>query len=149
MTQVGGFPFVTTPDVSLSDQYLKRTGALYETCGRRFISQSSTPTTGTLYLTEIALPVGTVISNITFFNNGASNTPTHWWFGLFDNNRNALAFTADQTSAAWGATTEQTLPIATVATGVAASFATTYTGIHYLGIMQTATTPATIYGFGG
>lgn len=127
--------------------------------------QSSASASGQLLLVPIWLPAGYVVSNITFVSGTtAANGPTHWWFGLYDSSRVQLATTADQTTTAWGTGTAKTLPITTVAGGAGASFTTTYTGLHYLGVMITVTTtmptlagagslPATVAsvspGFGG
>jgi uncharacterized protein RhaS with RHS repeats len=76
-------------------------------------------------------------------------TPANWWFALFDNAFHMLAITADQTTTVWAANTLQSLAIATIASGASSTFTTTYSGLHYLGIMQKATTPATIVGMTG
>lgn len=130
----------------LPNRYLKPDGALVQTCPRTAGQASGSLTSGTLVLTAIALPAGLTIGHIAYLSNGATSVPLNWWFGLFDNTRAALAFTANQTTTAWGANTLQSLAIATVAAGSASSFTTTYTGLHYLGIMVAATTPPTISG---
>lgn len=107
-------------------------------------------TSGTLYLVPIWLPTGTVVNSITFVA-GATNslaTGTHQWFGLYDSSRVQLAVTSDDTSNAWAAQTAKTLTIATVAAGSASSFTTTYTGLHYLGLMVAASTVVNITGGG-
>ena len=57
-----------------------------------------------------------------------------------------LAQTADQLTAAWGTFTAKTLNIAADANGAAANYTTTYSGLHYLGIMVAATTVPTLTG---
>jgi hypothetical protein len=90
---------------------------------------------GTLALQAIWLPAGTPISTITFVSGAtAAGTPLNQWFALYDSSLAKLAVTADETTTAWAASTAKTL---TVSSG---PFTTTYTGLHYLGIMVKATT---------
>ena len=131
-----GTPLAQTPLL-----YLSPTGAIAETFPRPVSGNiAAALTTQNLNLVPIQLAVNTKVSNITFSLNSTSlGTPTNWWFGLYDNNRNQLALTADQLTAAWAAPSTKTLAIATVASGSASSFTTTYTGLHYVGIMLKAT----------
>jgi hypothetical protein len=84
-----------------------------------------------LTLEGLYLPACTV-TNIIVAGGGAAVAPTHWWFALYDGNRNLLSQTADQTSTAWGANT-----IKTVALGAAQTIAA---GWYYIGFMMTAGT---------
>ncbi|NUS25935.1 MAG: right-handed parallel beta-helix repeat-containing protein [Streptomyces sp.] len=121
----------------------------YETMSRLRAGTSSTPTSGILYLVPIWLPKGAVISNLGFVSGGtAAATPTNWWFALCDNTRKMLARTADQLTAAWAANTAQSLPIAQTTAGAGTSYTTTYTGVHFIGIMVKATTVPSIVGEG-
>ena len=115
---------------------------LYETISRRTgrFDNSTAPSTQSLFLNAIILPTGLTIGHLAFVSNAAASTPTHWWFGLYDNNGVQLATTADQTTTAWAATTRKSLAIATIASGASSTFTTTYTGLHYLGISMTAST---------
>ena len=124
--------------------YVPPTGFTYESTSRASAANAFSVTSGTLYLVGIYLPAGTVVSKIGFISTNAATSPTHYWFGLYDSSRVQLAVTADQLTAAWGASTLKSLNIATVASGAASSFTTTYTGLHYVGVMQAATTPAQI-----
>ncbi|MFF9088661.1 right-handed parallel beta-helix repeat-containing protein [Streptomyces sp. NPDC014991] len=122
-----------------------RPAGRFETTSRLRCGTASTPTSGTLYLVPIWLPKGAVISTITFVSGGtAAASPVNWWFSLHDSSRKMLARTADQGTAAWGANTVKTLPIAQTTAGSATSYATTYTGLHYLGLMIKATTQPNI-----
>jgi hypothetical protein len=134
--------------LSVLNTVLVPTNALYETFSRDLnFSSIAIPTTTDLYLSAIALPTGLTIGHLHFVSGpGAVNTPTNWWFALYDNNFNLLAITADQTSATWAINTDKSLAIATIASGSATSFTTTYTGLHYLGVMQKATTCVQIAG---
>jgi hypothetical protein len=126
-----------------------RPAGRFETTSRLRCGTSSTPTSGTLYLVPIWLPRGAVISNLTFVSGGtAAVTPTNWWFSLHDSSRKALARTADQTTAAWAANTVMTKAIAQTTAGSASSYTTTYTGLHYLGVMVKATTQPSLVGEG-
>jgi hypothetical protein len=130
----------TAVDVSLKGQFLP-TGALASTIPRQGtnIGNVSLLTSGTMALTAIELQKGTVVTNISYHSaTTATNTPTAWWFALYTADRALCAQTADQTSTAWGANTLKTLALT-------APFTTTYTGLHYVGIMVAASTPPTLY----
>lgn len=131
---------------SLRDAYLRPSTITYETMPRGSqINSASAISSGVLTLCAVALPKGAVISNITFVSSTtAAGTPTHWWFGLYDSSRVQLATTADQTTTAWAASTAKTLSIATIASGAASSFTTTYEGLYYLGLLVTATSTPTL-----
>lgn len=104
-------------------------------------------TLGTISLYPLQIPVGSNIGHITFISGTtAFSTPTNWWFCLCDSNRNLLAITANQTTTAWAASTVKTLAIANIAAGAATQFTTTYSGTHYLGILETGTTATTLLG---
>ncbi|MGW2742383.1 right-handed parallel beta-helix repeat-containing protein [Streptomyces sp. NPDC001450] len=126
-----------------------RPAGRFETTSRLRCGTTSTPTSGTLYLVPIWLPRGTVVSNLTFVSGGtAAGTPTNWWFSLHDSSRKMLARTADQTTTAWAANTVMTKAIAQTTAGSASSYTTTYTGLHYLGVMVKATTQPNLAGEG-
>jgi hypothetical protein len=107
------------------------------------------PSSGVMDLTAIFIPVGQTISNINFVTAGTGATgPTHWWFALYDDGRGSstagqlalLGQTADQTSTAMAANTNFGLALFT-------PWVTQYTGIYYIGYMQTvSTTMATLTG---
>ena len=91
--------------------------------------------TGYLNWTAIDLAAGEPVTSITFVSGStAAGSPTNQWFALADSNRLVLAVTADDTTTAWTPTTAKTL---TVASG---PFVPTYSGLHYVGFMVTATT---------
>jgi hypothetical protein len=126
-----------------------RPSGRYETCSRLRAGGESQPSSGWLYLVPIWLPKSTVISNISFTSgNTAGATLTNQWFTLHNSSRVALARTADATSAAWAANTTKTLAIAQATAGTASSYTTTYSGLHYLGVMVAATTPPSLIGAG-
>lgn len=129
---------------------LMRPSGRFETTSRmRCGTSSAAMTSGVLYLVPIWLPKGTVVSNISFITGStAVGTPTNWWFTLHNSSRVALARTADQTTTAWAANTTKTLAVAQTTAGAASSYTTTYSGLHYLGIMVKATTMPTIIGEG-
>lgn len=91
-------------------------------------------------LTPITLPIGAVISNITFFSGGtALSSGNHQYFGLYDSTRTRLAVTADDTSTAWAARTKKTLALTS-------PYTVTATGLYYVAILVDATTVPTIVG---
>jgi hypothetical protein len=97
-------------------------------------------TSGTLHLTACYIPAGTVVTNISYMSAGTGATnPTNWWFGLYDSARLGLRLTADQTTTAWGSSTVKTVALSS-------AFTTTYSGLHYVGIMMAAATPITLHG---
>ncbi|MFJ8049317.1 right-handed parallel beta-helix repeat-containing protein [Streptomyces luteogriseus] len=121
----------------------------YETTSRLRCGTASTLVSGALYLVPVWLPKGLTISSITFVTGGtAAGTPTNQWFTLHNSSRVALARTADNTTTAWAANTAKTLNIAQTTAGAASSYTTTYTGLHYLGVMVAATTPPNLVGEG-
>jgi len=133
------------PIVAFGDTYLRSASIIGETTPRAgMLNTGLLLVTQTLYLAAVALPAGAVVGHLQFAGAAGMTTPSHWWFGLYDNLLNQLAVTADQTTTAWGATAYQSLAIATVASGAAASFTTTYTGLYYIGIMTEAATPPTL-----
>jgi hypothetical protein len=91
-------------------------------------------------LFAIDLPAGLVVASITFVSGGtALATGSHQYFGLYDSSRNLLRASNDDTSTAWGATTAKTLSLTS-------SFTTTYSGLHYVGILIEASTMPTLHG---
>ncbi|MFF9894983.1 right-handed parallel beta-helix repeat-containing protein [Streptomyces longispororuber] len=141
----------TTPyDNTGALEDLMRPAGRYETTSRlRCGTSSSSASSGVLYLVPIWLPKGAVVSNLSFITGGTGvGTPTNYWFTLHDRSRVALARTADQTTTAWAANTTKTLAVAQTTAGSASSYTTTYSGLHYLGIMIKATTMPTLVGEG-
>jgi len=138
------------PQILVPQNVLRPTGADYETFPRQgTITQPAAITVGVLWLHGINLPAGLSVGHICWdANTTGAGTPTHWWFGLYDLNRVQLAVTADQTTTAWAASAVKNLAVATTAAGAATSFRTTYTGLHYLGVMVAATTTPTLNGGG-
>lgn len=129
----------TTP--TLNNRYVL-TGALYETFDRNLCDEVNTSllSTGRLSLAAIYIPSGTVVSSISFWSGTtAAGTPTNQLFGLFDSSLNLLRSSTNDTTTAWAANSKKTLALTS-------TFTTTYSGIHYLGLMVTATTVPTIKG---
>ncbi len=150
MTAVPGSNLVDTDLTALPalEAALRPTGR-YETTSRLRCGTASTPTSGSLYLVPIWLPKGFVVSSITFTSGGtAAVTPTNYWFTLHNSSRVALARTADQTTTAWAANTIKTLAVAQTTAGAGTSYTTTYSGLHYLGVMVKATTQPNLVGEG-
>lgn len=105
------------------------------------IGDCSPLSTGVLTLVALPLYQNDVVTNITFKSHTtAANTPTHWWFALYDGSFNLLQQTADQTSTAWAAFTAKTLALTS-------TYTVTTSGVYYVGIMVAATTVPTLDGF--
>jgi hypothetical protein len=116
-------------------------GTIDSSMGREAVSTTGIAvTSGTLRVTgNLVVPAGVPVTSISFYGIGAAVTPANWWFCLIRASDLAvLGKTADQTTAAWGASTEKTLPIA----GGPVAFATD-TAV-YAGVLQVAATPATL-----
>lgn len=131
------------PTEALYNNRYVPTGMLYENINRNTMPEVNTAllTSGRLSLEAIYLPAGVTITNISFFSaTTAAGTPANQLFGIFDNNRNLLMSTNNDTTTAWAANSIKTLALT-------ATYTTTYAGLHYLGIMVTATTVPTIKGF--
>lgn len=117
-------------------------GALYETFDRDLCDEVNTAalSTGRLSLQAIYLPAGTTINSISFWSaTTAAGTPTNQLFGLFDSSYNLLRSSTNDTTTAWAANSRKTLSLTS-------AFTTTYSGIHYIGVMVTATTVPTLKG---
>lgn len=126
-----------------------RPAGRWETSSRLRASSSAGLNSGTLYLVPIWLPKGVAISSISFHSAATAGASlTNQWFTLHNSARVALARTADAGAAAWGANAVKTLSIAQTTAGTATSYTTTYTGLHYLGIMVAGTTPPNLAGEG-
>jgi hypothetical protein len=136
----GGAPSILT-GTDLARTFMRPAGALRETVprGTTSLNSSGALTSGTLFLTAIALVAGDQVRSISVVAAGTgAASPTAQWFGLFDANRNALALTADDGATAWPANTTKTL-----------SFAATYmvptSGLYYVGVMVAAATVPSLY----
>lgn len=120
------------------------TGTIAETMQRELCTETNgvVPTvSGTLWLQAIYLRAGQVISNIILSSGStAAGTPTNARAGLFDNQRNKLAETANQTTTAWAANTVKTLALT-------ATYRVPSSGVYYIGFYMTATTIITMKGF--
>jgi hypothetical protein len=131
------------PVTALYNNNYVPSGMLYENINRNLCPEVNTAllTSGRLSLEAIWLPAGVTINTISFCSaTTVAGTPTNQIFGLYDNNRNLLMATANNTTTAWAANAIKTLSLTS-------SFTTTYAGLYYLGIMVTATTVPTIKGF--
>jgi len=118
------------------------TGTIAETIPRQLCPEINTTAgaSGTLTMTAIYLTAGQLVSNITFFSaTTAAGTPTNKFFALYDSNRNLLAQSANDTTNAWAANTQKTL-------AMTSPYRIQTSGLYYIGLLQTATTIATIKG---
>ena len=108
------------------------TGAIAESFDRALISSSANLITGQMRLVAIDLPSGVVITSITFVSGAtalALGTSPHFWVALYSSALAApLRQSTDNTAAVWGANTALT-------TTLSSTFTTTYSGLHYIGVM--------------
>ena len=141
-TAEGGWKNTSNNITPLLNNKKVLTGALYETFDRDLCDEVNTAalSSGRLSLQAIYLPAGKTISSISFWSaTTAAGTPTNQLFGLFDSSYNLLRSSTNDTSTAWAANSRKTLSLTS-------TFTTTYSGIHYLGIMVAATTVPTLKG---
>jgi hypothetical protein len=90
----------------------------------------------------IALPKGLTVTSITWVSGTtALVTGTHGWSALYDDALGLLRQSTDDTSVAWAANTVKTFTLSS-------TFVTTYSGLHYLGLLITASTVPTMSGAG-
>lgn len=98
-------------------------------------SSLNAPVSGTLYMAAIPLMAGQICTSLSFASAGIGATvPTNWWMALYDRNLALLASTADQLTAAIGASTVFTLALGT-------PYTVPVTDSYYFGLMVAATTP--------
>ncbi|MFE3578716.1 hypothetical protein [Streptomyces vinaceus] len=98
--------------------------------------------TGVMTSVPIHLRAGDVITTVSVRSGAtAAGTPTNYWVALYDSSATPalLAQSADQTSTAWAANTTKSLALSAPVT-------ITRSGIYWVGIMVTATTPPTLLG---
>lgn len=121
---------------------LGATGTLAETIPRQLCPEVNTTAgaSGTLFLQAIYLNAGTLVSNITIWSaTTAAGTPTQGFFALYDGARNLLAQSANFTTEAWAANSAKTKAMTT-------AYRVPVSGVYYIGLLQVATTIATIKG---
>ena len=123
---------------------LGATGTLAETMMRETCPEvnSTIGASGTLFMQAIYLKAGQLVSNISISSaTTAAATPTSngLLFGLYDGSRNLLAQCAAQGAWTWAANTIKTLAMST-------PYRVPTSGLYYIGLLQVATTIATIKG---
>lgn len=118
------------------------TGTLAETMAREATAEVNTTVaaSGTLNMQGIYLRAGQLVSSISLCSaTTAANTPTNYFFGLFDASLNRLATSANQTTSAWAANTIKTLAMVT-------PYRVPVSGFYYIGYFMTATAVPTLKG---
>jgi hypothetical protein len=119
------------------------TGVLAESIARincPETNQAAPTASGTLFMQAIYLQSGMTVSNILWHSaTTAAGTPTNYFLGLYDINRNLLATSANQTTTAWAAQTMKTLAMTT-------PYLVQSSGLYYIGMFMTATTVITSKG---
>jgi hypothetical protein len=108
---------------------------------RRLVTTDTDPlTTQVMLSVALYLREGDIVTNLSFKSGAtAADTPTNWWFALYDPALALLAQTADQETAAWAANTLKTLALASPVT-------VEDTGVHYAAIMVKATDEPSLLG---
>ena len=130
---IGGYAQPTASDHSTFG--ITSTVPIWATLGNQ-----GAPTSGRIVLVPIELDVNLTISAIAFTSGTTAGVSlTNQWFVLCDSSKVALAYTANDTTTAWGSNTRKQLSLTS-------SYTTTYRGRHYLGILVTASTPPTLRG---
>lgn len=117
-------------------------GTIAETIPRDLCPEVNTTAaaTGTLFLQAIYLRAGQLVSSISIWSaTTAAGTPTNGFFALYDAARNLLAQSANFTTEAWAANSVKTKAMTT-------AYRVPVSGLYYIGLLQVATTIATIKG---
>jgi hypothetical protein len=118
------------------------TNTIAQTIDRSIGANSNTTAgvSGTLYLNQIYLTAGQLVSNISISSGSTAFTsPTNQFFALYSGaqtNPALLAQSANQTTTAWAANTIKTLAMTT-------PYRVPNSGVYYIGVMVTATTMGT------
>lgn len=136
-SQGGEYTYAGPPFTNLG-----ATGVIAETIPRELCPEVNTTAgaTGTLFLQAIYLKAGQVVSSITIWSaTTAAGTPTNGFFALYDANRNLVAQSANSTTEAWAANSAKTKAMTT-------PYKVPTSGLYYVGLLQVATTIATIKG---
>ncbi len=151
MTTNGRYTGVIRDELSLASDQARQAlagvdpvGAFYRSNMRRLDATADTGALTTQVMTSVPVYLrrGDVVTNVSFRSGGtAAGTPTNWWFALYSNAATPalLGQTADQLTAAWAATANKTLALASPVTIQA-------DGIYWVAIMVKATTVPTLVG---
>lgn len=120
----------------LVPQRIPATPIVYDNFDRAAPGTSNTLTiaSGTLRMMGLWLPEGFSIANLHALSGGTAltrGTGSHLWAALFDSSLAFLRQSTDDTSGAWGANTLRQFALSS-------AFVTTYTGLHYIGLLVVA-----------
>lgn len=121
------------------------TPAAYQTYDRRFaLSAAVAPTSGTMTMTGIWLPAGTVVAGITFVSGAtAESGGSHLWYALYKADLTLMAQATDNTgAAAFGANTAFRMALTAAQT-------CPYSGLYYLAFLCVGTIPTLLNITGG
>jgi hypothetical protein len=133
---------------ALSMSGMPPTGITYANFNRYEVNATVTAarTSLTLYMHAIWLPAGFTVTSISAVAGTTglttSGTSPHFWFALYNSALGLLGQSTDITNATWTLSTIKTL-------NLAPAFATTYTGLHYIGIMVGCGNTGTMPTFAG
>lgn len=151
MTTNGRYTGVIRDELSLASDQARQAlagvdpvSAFYRSNMRRLDATADTGALTTQVMTSVPVYLrrGDVVTNISFRSGGtAAGTPTNYWFALYSNAATPalLGQTADQLTAAWAATSNKTLALASPVT-------IQTDGVYWVAIMVKATTVPTLVG---
>ncbi|MFE7559664.1 hypothetical protein [Kitasatospora sp. NPDC057500] len=106
------------------------------------VSDFAILTSQVMLSTALYLQASDTVTSLTFKSGStAADTPTNWWYALYDDAATPalIGQSADQLTAAWAANTAKTLPLQAPAQ-------ITRTGIYHAAIMVKATAPPSLLG---
>lgn len=125
-------------------QYFKGSlGTMRETIPRYAARDSSVTigATGVLWSFPVLLYAGDSIASIaTRSGNTGANTPTHYWFALYNPADGLIGQSADQTTTPWASATVKDLAL------VGGPYTIATTGVHRIAVLMTATAIITVCG---
>ncbi len=142
------------PPLALSERLWRPPGVIAAPTAAALVSTGTvTPTSGQVYYIGgpgCVIPAGKTARSISFLSGAAAVSPTNTWFFLaMPDDEFAMAYILASTeqagTAAWPANTVKTLSLETADGGSGAFTAAVDTPV-YIGIVQVATTPATLRG---
>lgn len=120
------------PGTTYTFDALKPTAAISQAFDRTMIDNNTAAlASGTLYMTAVYIPSATVVTNLSWLSGTTAlvlGATPHYWVALFDSSLNLLRQSTDNTAATIAASS-------LITTALSSTFTTTYSGLHYIGIM--------------
>lgn len=136
----GHFPTTAMPLSAQRDVLSRRTGAFAETIRREDATTNTVQVLGQLSMASIVLLKGQVVTKIVFLAGSTGlNTPTNQWFALWNSAFGLIGTTSDDTTTAWGASSEKSL-------NMLANYTVLADGLFYVSCLVAATTANSLVG---